>query len=193
MEVIVHFGFELLKICILACIYSTLVLLIILLIKKVWKNNIINRITENKKRLWFTSWSFISVGLLIYMFTYWGSHGLGDGPRIPIGHGLIVDNTNWTEYGYVNEIKTIDTFHIEMTKFKVIENNLMGNLESDFYDYKNAYFIYHFDTKELTEFQSQKDFDVFLFKNNLPTSNQLRTFEQNYHDYWGGWRFWLLP
>jgi len=127
------------------------------------------------------------------MFTYYGNHGLGDSARIPIGHGLTVKNINWNEYGHVENINTSDNFPIEMTKFIVVDDKLIGNLSSWFYSFKNSYFVYDMTKKELTEFYSKKEYNAFASQNDLPLTNELRTFEQNYRDYWSGWRFWLLP
>ena len=193
MEVMVHFIFEIIKICILSCFYATITLLTFLWLGKMKPNSWFKRVAEKKKKFWFLSGLFISIGLFIFMFTYWGFHGLGDGPRVPIGHGLIVDNTDWTEYGYVNEIQTNDSISVEMTKFKVTNDKLLGNLDSRFYTYKNSYFIYDMNTKYLQEFQTKKDYEDFALKNDLPLENEFMTFEQNYQKRWGGWWFWLLP
>ncbi len=192
MEVLIHFVFELIKISILASIYATLLLLIFLIIGKFKPNSLIKQMTEKKSTFWVLSGFFISIGLFFFMFTYWGNHGLGDGPRIPIGHGITVENVNWTEYGYL-EIETSDNIKIEMTKFKVVDNNLIGNLDSSFYDYNNSYFIYNMDNETLSEFNTKKDYDDFASENELPLSNRLLTFEENYHNRWSGWRFWILP
>ena len=141
MEVLIGFIGSLIKIGILSSIYALLTLWTFKLIGKFRPNSWFERVSTNKRRLWSISGLIFSLGLLFYLFSYWGFHGFGDGPRIPIGHGLIVDNTNWTEYGYVEEIKTTDTIVVEMTKFTVVDNKLIGNLDSWFYDYKNSYFI----------------------------------------------------
>ena len=193
MEVLFHFIFELIKISILGCIYATLTLLIFKMIGRRKPDSWFARVSTKKLRLWFLSGLIISVGLFFYMFTYYGDHGLGDGPKIPIGQGIVVDNTNWTEYGYIEGIKTSDKIDIEMTKFIVVDNKLIGNLDSWFYDFQNSYFIYDLKTKEISEFKTKAEFDTFTKENKLPTSEGLLTFEENYRKHWGGWRFWLLP
>jgi hypothetical protein len=193
MEVLFHFIFELIKISILGCIYATLTLLTFKLIGRYKPDSWFARVSKKKLRLWFLSGLILSVGLFFYMFTYYGDHGLGDGPKIPIGHGIVVDNTNWNEYGYIKGIKTSDKIDIEMTKFIVVDNKLIGNLDSWFYDFQNSYFIYDLKTKEMNEFKTKAEFDTFTKENKLPTSDGLLTFEDNYRKHWGGWRFWLLP
>lgn len=193
MEVLFHFIFELIKTSILGCIYATLTLLTFKLIGRYKPDSWFARVSKKKLRLWFLSGLILSVGLFFYMFTYYGDHGLGDGPKIPIGHGIVVDNTNWNEYGYIKGIKTSDKIDIEMTKFIVVDNKLIGNLDSWFYDFQNSYFIYDLKTKEMNEFKTKAEFDTFTKENKLPTTDGLLTFEDNYRKHWGGWRFWLLP
>ena len=192
MEVLFHFIFELIKISILSSIYATLTLLTFKIIGRYKPNSWFYRVSRKKLRLWFLSGLAISVGLFFYMFTYYGDHGLGDGPKIPIGHGIVVDNANWTEYGYIKGITTTDNIDIEMTKFIVVDNMLIGNLESSFYDFQNPYFIYDLKTKEINEFKTKPEFDTFVKENKLPTE-ELLTFEENYSKHWSWWRFWLLP
>ena len=193
MEVAMHFVFEVIKIAILASIYAAIVLLIFSKIGNANPDSWFKRVTEKKKRFWFINALLISVGLFTFMFTYWGDHGLGDGPRIPIGHGMRVENVNWTEYGYLEEIKTSDNKKIEMTMFRVENDKLVGNLDSWFYIYNNSYLMYDLESKELVEFKTKNYYDKFALKNELPLSNELLTFSENYSRRWGGWRFWLLP
>lgn len=193
MEVLFHFIFELIKISILGSIYATLTLLTFELIGRYKQDSWFDRVSQKKLRFWFLSGLVISVGLFFYMFTYSGDHGLGDSPKIPIGHGIVVENTNWTEYGYLKGIKTSDKIDIEMTKFIVVDNMLIGNLDSWFYGFENSYFVYNLKNKEIQEFKTKAEFDTFVKENNLPTSEELLTFEENYRKHWSGWRFWLLP
>ena len=193
MEALIGFIGSLIKIGILASIYSFFIVLIFKTIGKRKPNSWFYRVANKKSRLWLVSGLTISIGLFIYLFTYWGFHGFGDGPRIPIGYGVIVDNTNWNEYGYIRDLKTSDSINIEMTKFKVKDGKLIGNLDSWFYEYKNSYFVYDLKHKRMFEFKSQKDYELFASKHNLPLANDLRSFRENYWAYWGGWRLLLLP
>lgn len=193
MEVLFHFIFEIIKISILASIYATLIFFIIKFISKYKPNSWFERVYKNKIKLWFLSGLTISLTLFVFMFSYWGNHGLGDSPRIPIGGGLVVDNTNWTEYSYIEGLKTVDNIDVEMTKFKVVDNKLIGNLDSWFYEFENSYFIYDLNQYEMKEFRNKNKLNDYLVANNLPLSEELMTFEENYRNYWSGWRFWLLP
>jgi hypothetical protein len=193
MEMMIHFVFELIKISILATAYATILLLLFRWIARVLPDGWCDLVSRRKARFWFLSGFLISVGLFGFLFSYYGNHGLGDGPRIPIGSGLIVNNANWDEYGYVDEVITSDGVSLHMTRFRVVDDKLLGNLDSWFDTFSNAYFVYDMDSEELTEFASETEFNAYAKAHGLPEVTALRTFEENYYDRWGGWWFWLLP
>ena len=189
MEYLGHFLFEVVKITILGFIYSTILFFI-------YKN-----LPKNKKPEWCEKWLksknilwlLISFILFVHMFTPYGNHGLGDSARIPITFTKEISNVNWTEYGSLNGIKSTEGNDIEVTLFKVENNCIYGNLNSGFYDYKNAYFIYDIETDNLKEFITEKEYNEYVTAKNLPKSNELKSFTENYRKYWSGWRFFLLP
>ncbi|MEI7508826.1 MAG: hypothetical protein WCJ62_05105 [Flavobacterium sp.] len=189
MESLGHFIFELIKITILGFIYSTILYFIYRNIPKNKKPEWCEKLLKSKKPLWL----FISLILLFYMFTPYGNHGLGDSARIPISFTKEISNINWEEFGRLNGIKSSEGNDIELTQFKVENNMICGNLKSSFYDYKNSYFIYEIDTEKLQEFKSEKEYNEFATNKNLPKSSELKSFEENYSEYWSGWRFFLLP
>ena len=193
MEVLFHFIFQLIKIGILASVYSFILIGILIIIGKFKPTEFINRVKSEKKKYWFSFGFLISIGLFIFSFTYWGNHGLGDGPMIPIGHWETIENTNWTEYGYLKGQKTIDGIDIETTQFKVTNDKLCGNLKSWFYDFENTYFVLDLKTDEMTEFKTESEFNEYAENNKLPKSNELLSFEENYRNHWSGIRFLLLP
>lgn len=192
MEVLFHFIFQLIKIGILASIYSTILIGVLLVFGKFKPAEFLKRVKSEKKKYWFSFGFLISIGLFIFSFTYWGNHGLGDGPKIPIGHWKTIENTNWTEYGYL-DVQTNDGIDIETTKFKVENDILCGNLDSSFYDFRNSYFVFDLKVDVVTEFKTENDFNNYSESKNLPKSNELLSFEQNYKNRWGGIRFLLLP
>ncbi|WP_339839858.1 hypothetical protein [uncultured Flavobacterium sp.] len=189
MESLGHFIFELLKIAVLAYIYSSILYFIYNHIPKNKKPVWVEKWLKSKKILWLS----ISILLLLYMFTPFGNHGLGDSARIPISFTKEISNINWTKYGKLNGIKTSDENEIELTHFKIKNNTLCGNLSSNFYDFENNYFIYDIDSDKITEFENENDYNNFAQKNKLPKSSELKSFEENYRDYWSGWRLFLLP
>ena len=193
MEVLFHFVFQLIKIGILASIYASILIGILLIIGKFKKTEYLERIKSEKIKSWFSFGFLISIGLFIFSFTYWGNHGLGDGPMIPIGHWETIENTNWTEYGYLQGQKTSDENEIETTKFKVRNHKLCGNLKSSFYNYQNLYFVLDLKTDKMSEFKTKSEFNEYAQNNNLPKASELLSFEKNYRNRWGGIRFMLLP
>jgi hypothetical protein len=189
MEASGHFIFVLIKILILGFIYSSIIYFLHTLISNWLKWNWIKNIKISRIFLWL----YISFFLLIYMFTPYGNHGLGDSARIPISFTKEISNVNWTEFARINNVKSNEENEIEMTKFKIIDKIVCGNLNSSFYSYTNSFFIYNSNSEKLIEFNSQKEYDFFATQNNLPNSNELISFEENYRNYWSGWRFLFLP
>ena len=127
-----------------------------------------------------------------FLFSFWGNHELGDGARIPIGYEKDISNTNGAEYAHIKGIQSQDGNDIYTTKFKIYGNEVCGNYESDFFDYSNAYFIYHLETDLLIEFRTENEYNIYALKNELPKTNEFLSFDDNYENYWFGWRFWLL-
>ncbi len=193
MEVTIHFIFTLVKISIQASAYAALMLIGFRLIARKFPDGWFDRVSLRAGRFWLVCGFATSLALFIFLFSYWGSHGFGDGPRVPIGHGSFVDNTNWTEYGYIEGIKTSDGHGLEMTQFLVSDGRLMGNLDSWFDTYDNKFFVYDMRNRMLVEFPTEMDFNSYTKSHGLPSSTGLRSFSENYHERWGGWWFWLLP
>lgn len=192
MEVLFHFIFQLLKIAFLAFIYSSIIIELLILIDKIISFEFAKKIKSNKRKYRINFGLFISFGLFIYSFTYWGNHGLGDSALIPIGYSKTISNINWTEYGHLNSVQTSDEIKIETTRFKVKNDKLCGNLDSWFYDFDNSYFVLDLKTDELIEFETENEFNKYTSKNDLPESNELLDFRKNYSDFWGI-RILLLP
>ena len=192
MEALFHLIFQLLKIGILSFIYSSILIELLILIDKIKPFEFVKKIKSNKKKYRINFGLFISLGLFIYSFTYWGNHGLGDSALIPIGYSKTISNINWTEYSHLNNVQTSDEIKIETTKFKVKDAKLCGNLDSWFYDFDNSYFVLDLKTDELIEFETEKKFNEYAIKNDLPKSDELLDFRKNYSDFWGV-RLLLLP
>lgn len=189
MESLVHFIFELIKITILGFVYSLILYFIYKNIPKNKKPEWSEKLLKSKKTLWL----YISIFLLFYMFTLYGNHGLGDSARIPISLTKEISTIDWTDYARLSGIKSVEMQDIDLTQFKIENNVLCGNLNSDFYEYRNSFFVYDIDSENMQEFKNEDDYNEFATIENLPKSNELKSFEENYNDYWSGWRFFLLP
>ena len=193
MEALSHFIFVLTKIVILASIYAGLLLFLFRNIYISNPENWFQRITANRKPFLCISGAIISILLFIWMFTYWGNHGFGDSARIPIGYGIAIENINWSDHGYISNVEVLAGRRLEMTKFKVNGGTLVGNLDSWFDSYQNQYFSLDLESRKLTEFKYESDFNHFAGLNSLPKANELESFEENYRNYWSGWRLVFLP
>lgn len=92
---LIHLIFTLIKIAILASVYSIVMLLVLGLFEYIFRIKAIDILSKDK---WFKVWRrfslMIAFGLFIYSFTYWGNHGLGDESRIPIGHWNCIRNAD---------------------------------------------------------------------------------------------------
>lgn len=194
MEVLGHFIFMILKIGIQASIYSWVLIMIMTVISYFTKGDSLHNIVHNKKSSWFIFGFIISVLLFIYSFTYWGNHGLGDGPRIPVGYWNTVQNTNW-EFSDLKGYQNKDGHQISISRFITRDEFFCGEFDQNhfFYDYENAFFVLNMKSDQIIEFSNKEEYNDYAFSNNLPKSSSLLTFEQNYGNYFGGWRFWLLP
>lgn len=187
MEVLFHFVFELVKISILAGVYSLILLIVFRQINKSKSDSWFQKVTVNIKKFWLSSGSIIFGLLFIWMFTYWGDHGLGDSARIPIGHWKEIEQINVNSSfispkGHENEKLTIKSFAVR-------NNNCVGKSKKD----QTEYFIWNLSTNDIEKFTNLEDFSVKAESMNLPISNEFTDFDQAYHEYWGGWKFWLLP
>lgn len=177
MTVLFHFLFVIVKSYVLALIYTPIVWLLWVLILK------------SRKKYTGFKWSkvlkvYIVVGLLLiaFSFTYYGDHGFGDSPHIPLGHGetMVGDNqfASFTPKGKSEKI------HVKA--FALKGDNLSMAIDS-------GYKVYNLKTKGVVNFSEGQMYDAFAFSYGLPLSLQLRGFRPQYDEYWSGWRFWLLP
>ena len=194
MEVGFHFIFEIVKVGILASVYATLLLFTIKLITKSDKESWFQRSKINRQVFWIISGATISIFLFLWMFTYWGNHGLGDSARIPIGGKLAIENINWNDYGYIDGLNsTKQDDKLRTSRFTITKDGVTGNLCQYEPNCSNGFFFYRFETGKLTEFSSEFEYIKFANEENLPSINEFVSFEENYRRYWSGWRFWLLP
>jgi len=84
MEFLFGFIFEFIKIGFLASFYAFIILLVFRRTGKTKLSSWLNKRLKNRIIFWFINGTFISIFLFIWMFTYWGEHGIGDASRIPI-------------------------------------------------------------------------------------------------------------
>ncbi|WP_201982811.1 hypothetical protein [Hymenobacter rubidus] len=175
--------FTLLKVAVQASIYATLVLVL----TRIWAGfSPDSRLIEylsNGKRLWWRSGFAASIALLLLANTPWGDHGLGDYARIPLGHGLAMEQINGT-MAYFEPVTTID--QPEIISYQVANGVLCAKAD------KNLYFTYDLALKRYQIFADSTAYNSNAKNLSLPTTSQFESFNRHYARYWGGWRFWLL-
>lgn len=184
MTVLFHFMFECIKIILLSTFYTTLVLLllskgdykyVILQVKRLIQLKYVNKIHFS-----------ICLLLFVYMFTYYGDHGLGDYARIPLGYKKNIERIDSTTL-----IKTKKKTHFVHKFYK--QNHLVfiqaqpGPLTKQV----QYYLVWNLKTDTFKTFESPEFLTEFY--NSSFNLNAFKTFWENYSDYWHGWRFWLLP
>jgi hypothetical protein len=165
-----HFLFELIKIAILSAGYAELIMLMCKLI-------------FSSRYLKFHKLFFIIYAVLfVFMFTYYGDHGLGDQSKLPIGHWEIVDAGDGYPYFEPGGNKG----QIKLEAFLVNEETLCAQTNE-------GYMAYDLVTDKLSAFPDQSSYTVYAEKNNLPLAKSFKNFGAQYAAYWSGWRFWTLP
>lgn len=188
MEVLFHFIFELIKISVLGCIYASLTVIIFKTIAFFKPESWFKRVSQNKKRLWFRSGFIISVGLFIFLFTYWGNHGLGDQANVPVGHFKTVGQIN----GNMAYIKDNNEEPLTIDKFTFDNQNVYAEINQQFINRKEKYVIWDLENDTWALYTKEE----YLKKaelNNYPKPDSFEDFHFFYKKRWGGLWFWLLP
>ncbi|QEM09438.1 hypothetical protein [Mucilaginibacter rubeus] len=177
MTALFHFLFVVLKSYLLALIYAPIVWFLWVLILKARK-----KYTGFKWSRVFKVYTVVALLLIVFSFTYYGDHGLGDSSRIPLGHGeAILEND---QSAYFEPKDKSEQIHVKV--FALKGDNLCMAVDS-------GYKVYNLKTKGVVNFSEGQMYDAFAFSYGLPLSLQLRGFRPQYDEYWNGWRFWLLP
>jgi hypothetical protein len=188
MEVMFHFIFELIKISILGCIYSTFTLVTFKLIGRYKPDSWFDRVSKKKLRLWILSGLVISVGLFLFMFTYFGDHGLGDSAKVPIGHFKVVRQINGSAY-----LQNSKGDQLGITNFNIDCDRLYTETQREFNGEKGDFVVWDLRDDSWTFYRTKDDYLKVAKKNNYPTPETFEDFFTFYKRHWYGWRFWLLP
>ena len=178
MEAGVHFVFELLKIAILSTIYSTVIFLAITALKP--------KIIKNSKRFWRKCLFTIYGSLFVFMFTYWGDHGLGDSYYIPIPHYKTVNQGDETAY-----IENSKANQLEIKRFSYDNKYLYAEI-ADKNQINDDYIVWNLQTDEWKTY-STNSFLILSKTSKTASPKYFKDFDTHYDNYWSGWRFWLLP
>jgi hypothetical protein len=171
-----HFGFELVKIAALSAIYSSL---IYLLLSRLLKNRLPGHLSSIRFKSLFL---WIAGLLLIFLFSYYGNHGLGDEANIPLGHFKTMESIDehvfFRPAGSNNQME-IDSFLVKSDKLCMVS--------------EDGICVYNLATNELKTFPGRSSYEQYALEKGLPTISQFQKFEPQYTEYWNTWRFWVLP
>lgn len=189
MEALFHFIFELIKISILASIYATLLLLIFKIIGYCNAGSWCDRITKKKLRFWLLSGFIVSIGLFIYMFTYFGDHGMGDTAKVPVGCFKEVRQIN----GVDSYIENSKGEQLGIVSFAFENNRLYAETQREYNAGKGDYVVWDLQNDQWIFFKTKADYLMVVEQNNYPLPDRFEEFENHYKRHWHGWRFWFLP
>lgn len=181
--------FLLVKIAIQATVFSILIVFIVRVIERI----ISKKLLPFKFIFWIPLAGFIGFCMFIFSFTYWGERGLGDYARIPIGNGYDVSNIDGTTTYFEDEKKHFSRQAL-LDKFIVKNNKLVAEFEGfNSTSCTNCILVFDSNKEQLKIFKSDEEYRKYAFQNDLPKQEELQEFFDNYQDYWGRWRFWVLP
>ena len=120
--------------------------------------------------------------LLVFSFTYYGNHGLGDEANIPLGHWKTMNSGDGHAY-----------FETDLAEGQINVDRFLVKNENLYIASRDKFFIYQLQSDEIKKFDSEEHYNDYALAHNLPAANKLQNFWNQYSAYWDGWRFWLLP
>jgi hypothetical protein len=181
MEVLFHLAFQLVKVSLQSSIYAILLLGLF----RIWVRG-----TDNFN-LWLNLAGLILVLLMLYgSFSHYGNHGLGDSSRLPLAHGRTIHLSSKT-YIKLDGSKIDSEIYID--KFALSEKYVFGYLDNSQTNYDKIYFVFDLQRNKVSQFEKEADYLAFLVQAHINPDTKLADFFEHYHNYWSGWRFWLLP
>ena len=187
------------KTIVLSTIYSTIILLGLILLGKYTENNWIKKMLTQKLKFWLLTHFLISIGLFFFSFTYSQDTGLGDNSIIPIGFGQTIQSEDfqWT-YFYPDLTKT------ESNKDELIILNYIINSDKicaevsheNTISPKYDFIVFDLPTQVLTTFDNEIQYEKYAIKNGLPLRAKFYSFEKHFQEYLDDrpfWKTWLIP
>jgi hypothetical protein len=186
MEVLIHFVFQLIKIPLQASIYALLVVLIATVIKFLFPASKFANVFSQQRQVFKKAWLFITVGLFIFSFTYWGDHGLGDSSRIPIGNGKSV-------YLGGSAYIDLDTSQVYFNHFTYDSKRLYASNVETTTGRQHDLLVYDLEEDRVTFYNKEEDYLKVAKAYVYPLPDTFEDFEVFYNRYWNGWRFFMLP
>lgn len=187
MEYLFGLIFTILKVLAQASAYATLILIVVRMHSGFSPDSKVAKRTANGKRVWRLSGLIALLLLWFIANTPWGDHGLGDYARIPLGNGEVIEEINGTEAYFQAEIPLkLSADQPFIDSFAVANDVLCGKASDE------SFFTYDLITKQQHIFADSQEYTAYASQHALPAVTDFKSFSKHYHDYWGGWRFWLL-
>jgi hypothetical protein len=187
MEYLFSLIFTIIKVLIQAYAYATLPLILARLYAKFSPNSKVAKLASNGRQFRQLSGLVALLALFFIANTPWGDHGLGDSARIPLGNGEIIEGTNGAEAYFQAEVPLeLSTDQPFIDSFAVANDVLCGKASDE------SFFTYDLITKQQRIFADSQEYTAHASQHALPAITAFKSFDKQYHDYWGGWRFWLL-
>jgi len=188
-----------LKIVLLAALYSTAIVGILFLCLRKKKNHWVQNVMERKWWTWLLLHVFISISLYLFPVSYWQNTGFGDNPQLPIGYGQLIYSPDfaWTSF-YPDLDKTeLNKDELEIKNFIVQNGNLCAEVSHQSSDSPPYDFIVC-DLKARTNitFMPEADYTAYATAKGLPMKKGFYDFKQHLQEYFdkrSQWRRWLLP
>lgn len=180
--------FTLVKAFVQASIYATLLFALARLRSRFAPNSWLAKSSSNGKQFWWRSVFAASTALFLLANTPWGNHGLGgDYARIPLGHGLAMEEING-HTAYFEPVSITEQSEVisEIVSYQVSDDLLCARMNG------NRFFTYNLATKHYQPFTDSISYNSVAKNLGLPTTTQFESFNKHYIRYWKGWRFWLL-
>lgn len=190
MEVLFHGIFTLIKLAILGSIYASLTLLVFRLVAILQPTSWANQVSKKKLKFWFLSGAIISISLLIFATSHWGSHGFGDTARIPLSYGKSINEINGTQ-AYIQDIK-YKYGDLWIEKFAITSDFVIGRTKISPVDDPKNFFAWNLKTNHIDYFDTRNDLENFVQSKNLPINTEMRSFGEHYSEFWHAWRFLAL-
>jgi hypothetical protein len=187
MEYLFSLIFTIVKVLLQASAYATLLLILAKMYAKFSPNSKVAQLASNGRRFRRLSGLIVLLGLFFIANTPWGDHGLGDYARIPLGNGEIIEQINGMEAYFQAEAPLkLSTDQPFIDSFAVAGDVLCGKASD------KSFFTYDLATKQQRIFADSQEYTAYANEHALPAITDFKSFDKHYHDYWGGWRFWLL-
>jgi heme/copper-type cytochrome/quinol oxidase subunit 2 len=150
---------------ILSTIYSTVFLLVLLLLSKTGSSVWVRRQMGRKFRFWICTHFIISIALFVYSFSYWQDTGLGDHSRIPIGHGQDIQNEDFAyTYFYPDPKKNTPNNNedLPIEKYKIVNDFLCAEISHQNTNSPAFTFIaYNLQNRSFEKFNSKPEYVTY--------------------------------